>query len=288
MKKYFKLLRLKHYIKNILVFLPLFFSKNLTNLDKLSTSIIGFILFSLTCSIVYIINDMKDIESDKKHPEKSKRPLASGEISIKTAISIIIFLILIISFLITISTIKFNINLTSTLALLLLYLFLNIAYSFGLKNIALIDIIILASGFVIRVIFGGTIINVNISSWLYLTIFSASFYLGLGKRRNEYIKHQNKETRNVLKVYNKEFLDKNMYMCMSLAIAFYALWAKDYENIIFLWSVPVVIVMAMKYSLNIENKDSEGDPTDIILQDKLLIFLAFIYALLMGTGIYLV
>ena len=87
--------------------------------------------------------------------------------------------------------------------------------------------------------------------------------------------------------YNKDFLDKNMYMCMSLAIAFYALWAKDYENIIVLWTVPVVMIMAMKYSYNIETKGSEGDPTDIIIKDKALISLGIIYIILMLFGIYL-
>ena len=286
MKKYFKLLRIKHYIKNILVFLPLFFSKNLMNKTQLLISTLGFILFSMVCSIVYIINDIKDIESDRNHPVKSKRPLASGEISIKKAFLIILLLLIIFSAII-ISCSYFNINLISSLLLLLLYFVLNLAYSFGLKNYPIIDIIILALGFVIRVLFGGTIIDVNISSWLYLTIFSVSFYLGLGKRRNEYINHKNDETRNVFKFYNKDFLDKNMYMCMSLAIAFYALWAKDYENIIVLWTVPVVMIMAMKYSYNIETKGSEGDPTDIIIKDKALISLGIIYIILMLFGIYL-
>ena len=240
----------------------------------------------MVCSIVYIINDIKDIEGDRNHPVKSKRPLASGEISIKKALIIIILLLLIIFSAIIISCSYFNINLISSLLLLLLYFVLNLAYSFGLKNYPIIDTIILALGFVIRVLFGGTIIDVNISSWLYLTIFSVSFYLGLGKRRNEYINHKNDETRNVFKFYNKDFLDKNMYMCMSLAIAFYALWAKDYENIIVLWTVPVVMIMAMKYSYNIETKDSEGDPTDIIIKDKALISLGIIYIILMLFGIY--
>ena len=157
----------------------------------------------------------------------------------------------------------------------------------GLKNKPIIDIAILASGFVIRVLFGGAIIKVNISSWLFLTIFAVSFYLGLGKRRNEYVKHQNKETRSVLKFYNEEFLNKNMYMCLSLAICFYALWAKDYENPIILWSVPLIMLMCMKYSLNIEQDDSEGDPTDILIKDKFLIILEIIYGILMLFGIYI-
>lgn len=284
MKKYLKLLRVKHYIKNFLIFLPLFFSQNLVNTEKFLISITGFILFSLVSSIVYIINDMKDIENDRKHPIKSKRPLASGEISIKKAIFTIILLFFIIISLIVLIA-QFDTNLLMSSVFLLVYFILNLAYSFGLKNYPIIDIVILSSGFVLRVLFGGAIIDVNISSWLYLTIFSVSFYLGLGKRRNEYINHKN--VRAVFKSYNKDFLDKNMYMCMSLAIAFYALWAKDYNNILILWSVPLVMIMAMKYSFNIELKDSEGDPTEIILKDKVLIILGFLYLLLMMFGIYL-
>lgn len=287
MKDYIKLIRVKHWIKNILIFLPIFFSRNLGNAEKIIDVIIGFISFSLVASSIYIINDIKDVEKDKKHPVKKDRPLASGKISIKNAIILSVVLLVIALAVLVFGCIKYNANLIGGMFFLSLYFALNLVYSMGLKDKPIIDIAILASGFVIRVLFGGAIIKVNISSWLFLTIFAVAFYLGLGKRRNEYIKHQNKETRNVLKYYNSEFLNKNMNMCLSLAVCFYALWAKDYEDPIILWSVPLIMLMCMKYSLNIEQDDSEGDPTDILIKDKFLVILAILYTILMLFGIYL-
>ena len=286
MKDYIKLIRVKHWIKNILILLPIFFSRNFVNAEKIIGILIGFISFSLVASSIYIINDISDMEKDKKHPVKKDRPIASGKISVKNA-SILATLLVIIAFVfLIVGCICFNANLIGGIFYLTLYFLLNLVYSMGLKDKSIVDIAILAFGFVIRVLFGGAIIKVNISSWLFLTIFAIAFYLGLGKRRNEYIKHQDKETREVLKFYNIEFLNKNMYMCLSLAVCFYALWAKDYENPIILWSVPLIMLMCMKYSLNVEQNDSEGDPTDIIIRDKWLIILGIIYFLLMLFGIY--
>ena len=286
MKKYLKLLRIKHYIKNLLIFLPLFFRKNILNKEKIIIAIIGFIIFSFTSSIVYIINDIKDVEKDRKHPIKKNRPIASGSISKRNAIIIaLILLLIIISMYIYVCKIGYNV--IASIIFLLIYLTINILYSFGLKNKPIIDIVILASGFVLRVLYGGLIINVSISSWLYLTVFAISFYLGLGKRRNEYIKYQEQETRSVLKYYNKEFLDKNMYMFLSLAICFYSLWAREFENTLMIWTVPIIMILGMRYSFNIENENSEGDPTDIILKDKIMILLALIYLLFVCIIMYI-
>lgn len=287
MRDYIKLIRVKHWIKNILIFLPIFFSRNLGNTEKVIDIIIGFISFSLIASSIYIINDIRDLEKDKKHPVKSKRPIASGKIPVNKAMTLSVILVLLAFCILIFGCIKYNANLIGGMFFLILYFALNLAYSMGLKDKPIVDISILALGFVIRVLFGGAIIKVNISNWLFLTIFAISFYLGLGKRRNEYIKHQDKETRNVLKFYNSEFLNKNMNICLSLAICFYALWAKDYENPFVLWSVPLIMIMCMKYSLNIEQEGSEGDPTDILIKDKYLMVLVAIYIILMLFGIYL-
>lgn len=287
MKDFVKLIRVKHWIKNLLIFLPIFFSKNIHNKEKLIGVIIGFISFSLVASSIYIINDIRDLENDKKHPVKKNRPIASGKIKVKNAIAISIIFLIAAFILLIVGCIVFNANLIGGIFYLILYFALNLAYSMKLKKKPIIDIAILACGFVIRVLFGGAIIKVNISSWLFLTIFAISFYLGLGKRRNECIKYQEKDTRDVLKLYNTNFLNNMMNMCLSLSICFYALWAKDYDNSIVLWSVPVVMLMCMKYSLNIEQDKSEGDPTDIIIKDKSLIILGGIYIIMIFLGIYI-
>ena len=284
-KSHIELMRPKHYIKNGLIFLPLIFSRLLTNKESLITALKGFLNFDLIASTIYIINDIKDVEKDKKHPEKKKRPLAAGKISQNAALLqvLILILLLILSFTI------YPIPLLS-IGLLFLYFMLNIGYSFGLKNIPILDVFIIVLGFLIRILYGANLIQVRVSKWLYLTIITISFFLALGKRRNE-ILIQKKNTREVLKYYNKEFIDKNMYMTLGMGIVFYSLWATDgivtvriSENLI--WTIPLIIVICMKYSLNIET-GGDGDPTNVLLGDKILLFLIFILGLILLYLIYI-
>ena len=281
MKDYIKLMRVKHYIKNGLIILPIFFSQGLFNYSILKNIFFAFLSFSLMCSVVYIINDIKDIEKDRKHPEKKTRPLASGRIKKKNAYALLTVLLVVSLVLNMFSTT--GKNLTISYLLLICYLVLNILYSFGLKNIPLIDIIILVSGFVIRIIYGSVITNIEISSWLYLTVMSMAFYLGLGKRRKELEKNDSK-SRKVLEKYSKNFLDKNMYLCMCLTIIFYSLWTIDpvisQNHKILIWTVPLVLIICMMYSMDIEGS-SYGDPVEVIINNKCLLLIVIIYIILM-------
>ena len=277
---YLKLMRVKHYIKNLLIFLPLIFSMNFYDLNKDIKTLIGFILFSLVSSIIYIINDINDIEKDKNHPKKCKRPLASGELTKKEAYILLIILALIV--------IIGNVILRTSwysITILVSYLILNILYSKILKNIPIIDVICLVIGFVLRVIYGASLIDVQVSNWLYLTIISFAFYLALGKRRNEL--QAGGDTRKVLKFYNKEFLDKNMYMFLTLMLVFYSMWCVDESNIAkfnnkLIYTVPILMIIAMKYSFNIENS-AEGDPVEVLLSDKVLMILVLLFIFTMGV-----
>ena len=278
-----KLLRVKHYIKNILVFLPLIFSSNLLNSNKLITVILAFIVFSLTSSIIYIINDIRDREKDKNHEVKRFRPIASGDIKVKEAI-IIAIILFIINIIILLSINKlFDVS----SIVLVVYLLINILYNLGLKNIPILDVTIVSIGYVLRVLYGGLIVDIAISSWLFYTILSISFYMALGKRRNELIKRDKLDTRDVLKHYNKEFLDKNMYIFQTLSIVFYSLWSiLGTNNVLFKYSVIIVILLLMKYSMNLEN-DSSGDPVDVILGDKVLLSLGVIYVIFILFAFYI-
>lgn len=283
---YIKLMRPKHYIKNFLVFLPLLFSGMFFDKNNILTCLLGFICFSLLASTIYIINDIKDKDKDKMHKTKCNRPIASGKVSVKNAIILDILLITII----VLICILGNFNALS-ISLALLYFILNLIYSFGAKNIPILDIIILVSGFFIRVLFGATLLNITVSNWLYLTVIAISFYLGLGKRRNEIIK-SGVNYRKVLKYYNKDFLDKNMYMCLTMTIVFYSLWTTDSvivlkNNNLLIWTVPLIIIIAMKYSMNIEG-DSDGDPVEVIMKDKVLIVLGLIYMISLFVILYLI
>ncbi len=274
MKKYLQLIRVKHWIKNILIFIPLICSGLLTY-NNLLLCICGFFAFNFVSSFIYIINDIKDIEKDKLHPRKKERPLASGKIKKKTAIIIAIIMVILA---ITINSVIMKSIFNIPLIFLIAYIIINIFYSCGFKNIAIVDIVLLATGFVLRIYYGASIIGIEVSNWLFLTIMSASLFLGLGKRKKELI--NNKESRKVLKEYNEAFLDKFQYLCLTLTIVFYSLWTIEQDIKYLSFSIPILIIIFMKYSLNIE-KSNEGDPTTILYQDKILLLLCFVYGIIM-------
>ena len=175
--------------------------------------------------------------------------------------------------------------------LLALYLLINICYSFGLKNVPLLDIALLVSGFVIRALYGSVVTDIHISNWLYFVIISGAFYLGLGKRRNEHKKQSSGDTRNVIAKYPLAFLDGNMNMLMGLMIVFYALWTVDsrtveaYHSARLIWTVPVVMLIFLKYSLTVEG-DSDGDPVEVLIHDKVLVCFCLAYMLIMFMMLY--
>lgn len=275
-----KVLRVKHYIKNFLVFIPLFFSGEILNDSKLMSVLFGFISFCLISSAVYILNDIRDVEQDRLHIKKRNRPIASGRVSIKKA--------MILAICCTSVAVYINCNYSNTTAIWIIigYFCINVLYSLGLKNIPLIDVAILSSGFLMRVIYGAVISNIYLSDWLYLSIVTGSFFMGLGKRRNELIKiKQGVDTRKVLRYYTHSFLDKNMYVCVALTDAFYSMWAINHPSHNLVYTVPIFILMLMKYSLVIEG-DSDGDPVDVITSDYSLFALGILYVFTLIVILY--
>lgn len=283
-----RLCRPKHWLKNVLVFAPLVFSGNLLNPDNFFKTLIGWFAFNFTASAVYIFNDLRDIETDKLHEIKKKRPLAAGQAT--PAAAKILFCCLLCA--------AAGANIIASkrpepAALLLLYLILNILYSLRVKKIPLLDIAFLVVGFLIRIFYGAFLISETVSVWLYLTVTTMSAYLGLGKRRNELQKRidNNHEINGVLKFYTPEFLDKNMYMCLTLTIAFYALWAISpipalpVPSNARIWTVPLVLLICMRYSLLIESK-TYADPVDVLTSDRILMLLVMFYGLYMAFLMY--
>lgn len=277
-RDYLKLLRVKHYVKNLLVFFPMFFGGVIFEKLRLEKTVLGFLAFSFVSSIIYIINDYRDIEKDRLHPKKKKRPLASGAVKKFEAL----FLAAICALISSVCSVL--IGNKSAFICLLGYLFLNVLYSMGLKNKPIIDVVILASGFVIRVFYGGMISGVTISKWLYLVIVTGSLYMGLGKRRNELRAHT--DSRDVLRFYNEGFLDKNMYVCVALVNVFYALWSIEMPNPKMIWTFPFFLVLLMIYSLDVEG-DSDGDPVEVIIHDKIMIGVLIVYAICIFGLLYL-
>lgn len=286
MNRYLKLMRVHHYMKNLLVFAALVCSGQLFVPAKLCAGVLGFFAFCATSSAIYIINDIRDCEKDRRHPTKCRRPIASGAVSVRNAIILAVVLFVLAALLIA------PVFKLSAALLLLLYIVLNLAYSFGIKNVPIADITVLAAGFVIRVIYGAQLTEIIISNWLYLAVFAMSFYLALGKRRGELIQVTNGDTRSVLKAYPLDFLNRNMTMCLTLGNVFYALWSMDqvttafYHNRLLIFTVPIVLLITLKYSLTIDTA-SDGDPVEVLIHDRALLLLVLLYLAVMLGILYI-
>jgi 4-hydroxybenzoate polyprenyltransferase len=284
-KEYIKLFRIHQWIKNIFIFVPLVFSKNLFNFEFLLIVTAGFFTFCFASSLVYILNDIIDIESDRNHPVKKERPLASGKISKKSAIYSVIVLSIIILALHPFFDHLFGI-------LLLSYIILNIFYSLRLKNIVIIDIFSIAAGFMIRIISGGVIINVEISSWLILTTMFISLFLGVMKRRSELALAENVSSRKVLAQYSITFSDQMATIAAAGVIVCYALYTVSArtvssfgtENLIF--TTPFVVFGIFRYMFLVY-MNSEGENTaKILVTDLPMIFNILLYILISVLIIY--
>ena len=282
MKYYIKLMRPFHWVKNLLIFVPLFFDGRILSISKVWLLIVAFLAFSFIASSVYILNDVKDADKDRLHPKKRFRPIASGKVSKKQAVIFWIFLFTISILLMGLIGNIVGSYLVSFI-LPLIYLLMNLLYSNGLKNIPLVDVSIIAAWFVIRLYYGALVCGVTVSDALLLTVISASFFLGFGKRRNELKKGTS--TRKVLQAYNIYFLDKIMYVFISLTLVFYSFWTiLKGRNLVY--TVPLAMLIVADYCLIIESDSSDGDPAEVLKNSKSLMCLLGVFILSMFVGLY--
>ncbi len=271
MIKYLKLLRVKQYVKNLFLFLPLFFSANLLELNLLLKVALGAIIFSLASSSIYILNDIKDVNEDRCHPQKCKRPIASGEVSIPSAIFIAVCL------LITSLFAAFILNKNFAVCILT-YLLLNFLYSARLKHIAIVDIIIISCGFVIRVIAGGILVNIIPSQYLILLTFLISIFIALAKRYDDVLlDSKGLQTRKNIDGYNKEFILAAIAITAAINIVTYILYTLSDEIIsqfnsqyVYLTSIFVVTGFLRYLQLTFVENDS-CSPTNILYKDKFIL-----------------
>ena len=276
-----------HYGKNLLVFVPLFFSGQLfANLQALRVACMGFVVMCLTASGVYAINDCADVERDRENTAKRSRPIASGRMSPGVAKALAAALLLAAAALLAAG--RFPPAATAWWAV---YVAVNVGYSmFEWKNIPVWDVTIVALGFVLRILYGAELTGTPASKWMLLTVLTGSYYMALGKRRNE-LSDIGASARPVLGLYTRAFLDRSMYMFLTLTVVFYALWSVDDQTVArylhgyTVCSVPVVILWVLHYSLNIE-KNGQGDPVEVILHDRKLLGLGAAYIALMFCLIY--
>lgn len=284
-------MRVKHWLKNGLVFLPLLFSGSLMHLQDDVRGIASFFGFSLMASAVYIMNDIKDKEADASHPQKSMRPIASNAISVSAAIALSIVLVL-ASLCISV---VWAVDALAATGTVLLYALLNVFYSFKAKDIAVVDVTILSVGFLLRVLYGGFYCGIVVSAWLCLCILALSYFFSLGKRRGELLQH-GADMRPSLRMCSVGFFDKSMYVFMSMGLVFYSLWLsdrlKDMDGggsslaIILSVSVIVAVVPCLRYSSLIESGSSDGDPVEVLLSDKWLIAFVILWIAVMIILLY--
>lgn len=282
--KYVSLMRIRHWIKNILIFFPLVFSGNLLEQEKCIGTILGFVSFCLVSSAIYIVNDLRDIDSDRMHEVKKNRPLAQGTVS-KVQGMVLIALLLVSAA---------GICVWNRLGWIyvIIYLFINLLYSFGMKNIPIIDAVILGAGYIIRLLYGGVLAGTGVSDWMLLTVMMASFFLVFGKRRGEYIEY-GEETRRSLKGYSRSFLDNCVNMFLTLTIIFYSLTCLDKESgvarqgVNMLWTVPFVIIICLRYMMRMESDDNcGGDPVEIVIHDPVLMVFMLFYGIAVIVSLY--
>ena len=286
MKHYLKLIRIDQYVKNAFVFAPLFFGGAFLDLH-LTVKVLGaFICFSLAASSIYIINDIFDIKEDQAHPLKSKRPLAAGIISKNKAIIIQIVLMscaIILSWIIS----------EELFAIIGAYIVLNFFYSKWLKHIAILDINIIAVGFVLRILAGAVVSVIVPSIWILLITYLLALFLGIAKRRTDVILAQNgQEVRKNIEGYNLSFIDTVLGILASVIVVCYIFYCiapenqKHYHSNLLYISIIFVINGIFRYlKLAIVNQSTHS-PTQIVLTDRFIQITILLWILLMSYLLY--
>jgi len=280
-------MRPKQWTKNLFVFAALLFSRNLFDLSLLLNTILAFFIFCLLSGCVYIVNDLADLESDKKHPLKSQRPLASGKLKFSEAVGALIILAPV--------SLGFSFYMGTPFFLTALgYLFLQLAYSFLLKHIIILDVFSVAFGFVLRVVAGAMAIQVKISPWLLICTILLALFLALSKRRHELILLEEgaQNHRKILSEYSPYLLDQMISVVTASTVMAYSLYTMSGEtirkfgtkNLIF--TIPFVLYGIFRYLYLVHQKKAGGNPESVILTDRSLIVAIILWIISVALILY--
>lgn len=286
MNPYLKLIRVEQYIKNAFVLAPLFFSGDFLNGPAVQNTLICLVCFCLASSCVYIINDFFDIEQDRAHPIKSKRPLAAGTISKKNALGLFITLLsasLLISFFLN----------AAVFYTIVSYILLNVLYSSSLKHIALLDINIIATGFVLRIVAGGFSAQVEPSIWILIETYLLALFLALAKRRTDFVLHtKGHEVRKNIDGYNLPFIDTTLGILAATLIICYIFYCISPEvqnhyhsNWVYLSIIFVFNGLIRYLKLAIVDQTTYS-PTQIVLKDRFIQITIIGWIILLGSLLY--
>jgi len=264
-----RLLRPGQWLKNTFVFMPLVFSQHLFHTDFYSRALLAFAAFCLASSSIYIINDIVDREADRLHPKKKMRPIASGEVSVLAGVLIAIILLT--------TSILLTLLLSSTfLGIILLYIVLQLFYSFKLKQIVIVDVFVIAMGFMLRVLGGAIAINVLISHWIVLTTLFLSLFLAISKRRSELIMIQSLNIvtkRKVLTEYDVNFLNQILIITatgMAISYSLYTMADRTiamFNSEYLIFTTVFVLFGIFRYLFLVLNKGEGENPTAILMKD---------------------
>jgi 4-hydroxybenzoate polyprenyltransferase len=268
-----KLIRVKHWVKNLFLFIPSFFAGHLFKTHELLMVLIGAFAFSLVASAVYIINDYRDRNIDKLHPQKKLRPLASGEVKTSTALTLMVLLIVAgFAMAATLNIVFFY--------LLVAYLVLNLAYSFGLKNVPILDLFIVALGFLIRIYSGGVIAGLPITHWLSLMILLLALFLILAKRRDDILitAKNGLVVRKTSQSYNLVYINSCVTLLSAVMVVAYIMYTvspevtQRFQSEYLFGTTIFVIAGIMRYLQIIFVEKNSGSPTNIFIRDKFILF----------------
>ena len=270
MKDYLQLIRPHQYVKNLVLFFPAFFALRITEPLLLGRTALAAIAFSFAASAVYILNDYRDREDDRKHPVKKNRPLAAGTVAVQTAW--MLFALLLVFSLTTMGLLD-----QTALFLLIAYLCFNLAYSFGLKHIPIIDIFIIATGFVIRIAIGAEVGDIPLSMWIILITFLLALFIGLAKRRDDVmLAAEGKKVRKSIDGYNLEFINGAMMMIGAVMLVAYISYTispdvqSKFNNQSLYFTVFFVLLGVLRYLQITFVEQKSGNPTRILLSDLFL------------------
>ncbi len=264
----FKTMRPRQWTKNVFIFAALVFDKQLFIVDSFLRTLAGFALFCLISSCVYIFNDLADVEADRQHPEKKNRPIASGKLPVSAAWTAGIVFVIVAVGLAYLLAPAFAVVVAT-------YFVLNLAYSLWLKHIAILDVLIISAGFVLRVGAGVTLIAVErFSPWLYIVMFLLSLFLGFGKRRAELalLSHGAGSHRKVLDGYTLPLLDQYIMIVSGTTIVAYSLYTFSAPNVpenhSMMLTIPFMVYAIFRYLYLIEVKHAGGTPEEVLLSDR--------------------
>lgn len=257
---FFKQIRVHHWVKNLLVFAPIFFSGHFLIVSELQQAVMLFIAFCLLASSIYIFNDIIDKEHDALHPQKKHRPIASGAMSIGAGALIMIL------FIATAVVIASQFNLKTNIVLSL-YIIINLGYSLILKHVPILDIFLVAAMYLLRIKAGGELIDIHISEWLILVTLFLALFLVIGKRRAEITSKTAHKTRKVLKGYTKEFLDYSLIVVVSGVMLTYSLYAISVDLPYLVYSTFFVFFGMFRYLYVIYILEGGEAPERVLYKD---------------------